>query len=229
MTRGVRRAVRSLGAGVIPAALLMGLVTGCSFLRSEPEPDATVSPSGSADKGARPAEAGGSGGSGKGVAKGGTVGGGDSPCRLPVTFDLAEDWKPAAVDQDAEFGLTDVGTVSLVCEIDAKPAGSIGYLRVWTGDRKKEDPRAALKAFIAENAKSRKGDSYRETQAGPYDAVELRYVNTNELLEEPKKERALAFTTPRGVMILDLGGLDTQEHEAMVPAYELARKSISEN
>ncbi len=205
--------MRGVGTGVLPAALVVGLLSGCA---AEPEAEGTASAA-AKDNG---------GGSEKGVAKGGTIGGAGSPCALPVSFDLAADWTAEAVKNDSTFGAVTNGTVTLVCEIDAKPAGHLGFLRVWTGGAAGDDPRTALEAFAADEAKDKKDVKYAATTAGTYTASEVTYLNTNEFLDAPKKERAVAFTTPRGVVVLHLGGLDTEEHEAMLPAYELARKSV---
>ncbi|MEV4331513.1 lipoprotein [Streptomyces sp. NPDC049597] len=217
MTQG-----RARGAAVkaATAVLVLGAVTGCS---PEPAADAGAGASSTADATATPAAAG-------SVKKGDTIGGPGSACPMPVTFDVAADWQPEAVDSggaDDEFGaLLRQGTVTLVCEIDAKPAGNIGFIRVWAGGTAGDDIRQALRAFVADAAKSREKEAYTATKAGELDAVEVTYVNTDELIGEPKKERAFAVATPEGVVVVDLGGLDTQEHEQMLPAYELARKSL---
>ncbi|WP_308313099.1 lipoprotein [Streptomyces sp. ISL-1] len=209
-----------MGAGLVPAVLVMGVLSGCS---SDPEPDRpTGAAKSQAKDGAKSAAKTGT----PAAAKGGTVGGAGSPCALPVSFDLAAGWKPQAVKDDTEFGLTRQGPVTLVCEIDAKPTGNIGFLRIWTGGRSGDDPRKALEAFVAEEAKDRDKVAYAGTKAGEYAATEVTYLNTNEFLDAPKKERAFAFTTPKGVVVVHLGGLDNEEHEGMLPAYELAKKSV---
>lgn len=210
--------MRGVGAGLVPTALVMGMLTGCS---SEPGsgsgPDKPADSAKGTAKGTDTAKA---------AEKGGTVGDSGSPCALPVSFDLAADWKPEAVNNDDEFGSFTQGTVTLVCEIDAKPAGNIGFLRVWTGGKSGDDARKALEAFVADEAKSREKVEYKETKAGDLSATEVTYVNTDEFLDEPKKERAFAVTTERGVVVLHLGGMDSEEHEEMLPAYELAKKSV---
>ncbi|WP_231627066.1 lipoprotein [Streptomyces apocyni] len=161
------------------------------------------------------------------VVKGGTVGAADSACPLPVTFDFAEKWKPKAVDLDgsAPDALGKQGTVKLACEIDAKPAGNIGFLRVWTSDATDDTPREVLDAFVADKS-STKQVKYRDTKAGEIPAVEVTYLYTSKALDETKKERALAVSTPSGPVVLDLGGLDTQEHDEMLPAYRLAKETM---
>ncbi|MGI5401995.1 lipoprotein [Streptomyces sp. CA-135486] len=213
-----------MGGGLVPAALVMEVLSGCS---SEPKPDRPAGAAkGTANDGAKDGAQGTAKTDTPTAAKGGTVGGAGSPCALPVSFDLAADWQPKAVRDDPTFGLTKQGPVTLVCEIDAKPAGHLGFIRVWTGGAGGDDPRKALEAFVAEEAKSRGKVVYAQTKAGEYAAAEVSYLNTNEFLDEPKKERALAFTTGKGVVVVHLGGLDSEEHEAMLPAYELAKKSV---
>lgn len=215
----MRVLLRGVGAGLAPAALATVVLTGCS---SEGESDRPQP--GASAKGA--AKGDGKGDAAEAAAKGGTVGGAGSPCALPVSFDLAADWKPKAVKEDKQFGLTKQGPVTLVCEIDAKPAGNIGFLRVWTGGKAGDDARKALEAFVAEEAKSRDKVAFAQIKAGEYAATEVTYLNTNEFLDAPKKERAFAVTTPKGVVVVHLGGLDNEEHEGMLPAYELAKKSL---
>ncbi|MEV6262259.1 lipoprotein [Streptomyces sp. NPDC051784] len=164
-----------------------------------------------------------------GAAKGRTLGGAGSACELPVTFTLASDWKPQAVTVEPGSdlaALAEQGTVTMVCEIDAKPAGNIGYIRVWRGEAPGEDPAAALKAFVADEPGAGKA-VYSQVKAGALAATEVAYTVDGELLDEPKKERAFAVTTPEGPVVVHLGGLDSDEHEAMLPAYELARRTVS--
>lgn len=203
---------------MLPAALLLGVVTGCAA-EQEPKEPAAAAKSTATGKSTAGAPAG-------TVAKGGSIGGKGSACVLPVVFDLASGWSPEAVRTDAEFGALKHGPVTLVCEIDAKPAGNIGFLRVWTGDKGSADPRAALEAFVAEESKSKKDVAYTKTTVGGFPAAEVTYLNTDESLDAPKKERALALAAPTGPVVLHLGGMDTEEHEQMLPAYELAKKSV---
>ncbi|MFD9602193.1 lipoprotein [Streptomyces sp. NPDC057908] len=205
-----------------PAALLATLVlAGCS--------SASQDAGAVAEKpaGGKPSQK--AGAAGKTAAEGGTVGGSGSACPLPVTFDLAASWKPKAVsvDPDSELGaaLGVQGRLTMVCEIDAKPAGNIGYLRVWQGEKSGRTPRQVLEAFIADEDGAGK-ITYTGTGAGDMPATEADYTVSSELLDEPKKERAFAVSTPDGPVVVHLGGLDSREHEAMLPAYELAKKSV---
>ncbi|MFE5851921.1 lipoprotein [Streptomyces sp. NPDC056500] len=216
MARAMRRTVRGAGIGVVA----VGLLAGCSA-GTEPKPDRPV---GNAQK-----ESATSSPTAKAVVAGGKVGIKGSPCELPVSFDHAADWTAEAVKEDTQFGLTSMGPVTLKCEIDAKPAGIVGFLRIWVGGKAGDDPNAVLKEFVAENAKDRKSEVFTKGTAGEFKVAEVSYLNVNEFLDTPRKERAFAFSTPKGVVVFDLGGMDSSEHDAMLPAYELARKTLTSN
>ncbi|MFI1069259.1 lipoprotein [Streptomyces puniciscabiei] len=183
------------------------------------------------------------GAGGAATASGGSIGAAGSACELPVRFDLAEHWKAEAIDAEAELSkaskgsdgdltgsLADAflrqGPVTAACEIDAKPAGHIGFLRVWTGKAGKTDPGSVLREFVAaeDNVSKERYHSFRT--AGGLSGVEVEYLCTSKLLGETKKETALAVGTPGGPVVLHLGGMDTEEHEAMRPAYELAKRTL---
>ncbi|GAA1523062.1 hypothetical protein GCM10009730_34110 [Streptomyces albidochromogenes] len=209
----------NVARGIAPLVAVL-MLAGCS---SAPDGGAAArdQPAGKAG-GSAPAGA-------RDGAEGARLGGRGTPCALPVTFRTAADWtaeKVTAGDEDDVFSsLARQGSVTLVCEVDAKPAGNIGFLRVWTGEGG-GSPREVLEGFMADE-KNAGTIRYRKTEAGEFPAVEVTYLITSELLDEPKKERALAVAAPGGAVVLHLGGLDTQEHEQMLPAYELARKSMA--
>jgi len=230
MRAGVGRARRR----VAHVALLAGVLTGCA---GAAEDDTGASSSASA-----PADAGGS--STSAVRSGGSVGASGSACELPVTFDIAEGWKAEAVDSaagdsaakgtgdpDGELAaeiadsLLRQGPVRAACEVDAKPAGNIGFLRIWTGEPGDDDARAVLEAFVAAEDHTSKA-RYRTFTVGDLTGVEVRYLYTSKLMDETKEESALAVTTADGPVVLHLGGLDTDEHRRMLPAFELARQTL---
>ncbi|MFI8961092.1 lipoprotein [Streptomyces sp. NPDC053493] len=156
----------------------------------------------------------------------GSLGGAGTACALPVSFSLAKDWRPKAVrdPENPEFAeLTRQGPATVRCEVDAKPAGNIGFLRVWTA------PKGAARATLEGFVKAEKGSTgavYKETKAGALPAVEVVYSVHSELLDETKEERAFAVESAKGTVIVHLGGLDSEEHKEMRPAYELARTSL---
>ncbi|MFJ1807162.1 MULTISPECIES: lipoprotein [unclassified Streptomyces] len=209
-----------VGRGLTLAALLSGLMTGCAAEGAGPDAASGASARTTA----------------KVAQRGGSIGAPGSACELPVTFDIAEFWKAEAVDAQEETAATGdpadladaflrQGPVTMACEVDAKPAGKIGFLRVWTGEPGDADARAVLEGFVAAE-KQASGAKYRTFEAGDITGTEVEYVTTSELLEETKKEHALAVTTSGGPVVLHLGGMDTAEHEAMLPAYELAKSTL---
>ncbi|ELS50434.1 lipoprotein [Streptomyces viridochromogenes] len=222
--------------GLAQAAVLAGLLTGCAGA-AEDDPKTSARASASADA----AEAGDTA-----VKSGGTIGAAGSACELPVSFDIAEYWEAEAVDagaakekaadssadsEESEFAqeFADAflrqGPVTAACEVDAKPAGNIGFLRIWTGEPGDDDARAVLEAFVAAEGGTSKA-KYRTFEAGGLSGVEVEYLYTSKLLEETKEESALAVATKRGPVVIHLGGFDTDEHRDMLPAYELAKRTL---
>ncbi|WP_237550837.1 lipoprotein [Streptomyces sp. SID5614] len=230
MTRGTGRG-RVLAAVTAAAAMTLA---GCSSSAGEGTEDggsapvpavSSSAPAKAAEKaGTDTAEA-------EGVevaAKGGRLGGAGSACELPVTFDLAARWKPKAIELEPDSVLADLaeqGTVKMVCEIDAKPAGNIGFLRVWRGEASEDDPQAVLKAFVEDDPNASEA-AYTQVKAGALAAAEVGYTVHSELMDESKQERAFAVITPDGPVVVHLGGLDSDEHTAMLPAFELAKRSL---
>ncbi|MFI7413894.1 lipoprotein [Streptomyces sp. NPDC049627] len=233
-----------VGAGQVrrrlaQVALLAGVLTGCS---GAAEDDAKPSASAPASSGAASA-------GDTAVKSGGTIGAAGSACELPVTFDIAEYWEAEAVDageaqekaagsgggsagseeselaQEVADALLHQGPVTAACEVDAKPAGNIGFLRIWTGEAGEDDARGVLEAFVAAEKNTSKAQ-YSPFTAGGLSGVEVTYLYTSELLEETKEESALAVTTEKGPVVIHLGGMDTEEHRQMLPAYELAKRTL---
>ncbi|MFG2468424.1 lipoprotein [Streptomyces canus] len=192
-------------------ALLAGVLTGCSEAAEGDDSKASARPSATAETSAPHDTA---------ATSGGSIGAAGSACELPVTFDIAKSWKAEAVEAPLSQG-----PVSLACEIDAKPAGNIGFLRVWAGKSGDADTRTVLEAFVAAEDGVTK-EKYRTFTSGGVSGVEVEYLYSSELLDETKKESAFAVTTADGPVVVHLGGLDTEEHEEMLPAYELARRTL---
>ncbi|WP_030320571.1 lipoprotein [Streptomyces flavochromogenes] len=155
-----------------------------------------------------------------------TVGGPGTACVLPVSFGVAEKWTPKAIEdpENPEFAaLTRQGPATVRCEVDAKPAGHVGFLRVWTA--RKGSARTALEGFVKAERNTSEV-TYKESGSGSGPVTEVTYTVFDKLTEESKEERAFAVSTPEGAVIVHLGGLDTAEHRAMIPAYELARTTL---
>ncbi|MDI5941453.1 MULTISPECIES: lipoprotein [unclassified Micromonospora] len=154
-----------------------------------------------------------------------TVGAPGSPCELPVTFSLPTGWTPEAVAEEATITL---GGARLRCEIDAKPAGSVGFLRVWAADGSTGDGRATLEGFLADYGRVSEIE-YRRVRRGPLDLVEATFLQRSEF-SGPNRQRALvADTLGGGPVLLTLGGMDTDEFEDMFPAYQLATRTFQVN
>ncbi|MFF1476709.1 lipoprotein [Streptomyces sp. NPDC058301] len=215
--------MRILVRGAVAAALAAVVLTGCGGGK-ESSGKPAASPTRASSK--APGTA-----SGAPAAEGGnTVGAAGSACPLPVAFTTADKWKAKAVrlDGTALDALAKQGPFTMACEIDAKPAGNIGYLRAWTSTAKGGTPPAALEAFVTADKNASKA-AYTEIKAGSLPATEVVYGTYSKLLDESKQEHALAVITPSGAVVLHLGGMDTDEHKEMLPAYELAKKSLRLN
>ncbi|QIJ60880.1 lipoprotein [Streptomyces sp. JB150] len=143
---------------------------------------------------------------------------------------------PDGLDEELAAELADAllrqGPVTAACEVDAKPAGHIGFLRVFTGERGQpggNDARTVLENFVlAEESEEVSLDEqrYRTFRSGRLTGVEVSYLRTSAILEETTKQRALAVVTADGPVVLHLGGLDDEEHEAMLPAFDLAKRTL---
>nr|WP_097885838.1 lipoprotein [Streptomyces sp. st140] len=233
MTRGTGRGGVPAALAAVTAAAAMTLA-GCSSSAGTGTEDGGSAPV-PAVSGSAPAKAAEKAGADKDgteaavAAKGGRLGGAGSACELPVTFDLAARWKPKAIELEPDSVLADLaeqGTVKMVCEIDAKPAGNIGFLRVWRGEASEDDPQAVLKAFVEDDPNASEA-AYTQVKAGALAAAEVGYTVHSELMDESKQERAFAVITRDGPVVVHLGGLDSDEHTAMLPAFELAKRSLA--
>ncbi|MFC6132716.1 lipoprotein [Streptomyces spororaveus] len=223
----MRSATGAIGTGVLAAGLMAcgpseSKQTPAGRGVQDPKPAASASASASAGTGTA-----------AGVKAVGSVGGEDTPCRLPVSFDLVQDWKPKAVthaEDDRFASLFQQGGMTLACEIDAKPAGNIGFLRVWVADEPAApgDARKVLEAFMA-GEKAKGTPVYTDLKAGPAGAAlpAVQAAYETDPLDEPKKESAFAAVTPGGeAVVVQLGGLDSGEHDEMLPAFRLAQQSL---
>ncbi|MFE6103456.1 lipoprotein [Streptomyces laurentii] len=213
---------RSLRAAVAPAAfalLAAGLLTACGTDTAADTPAARSSATAKAPASAAPAT--------PAVKAAGSLGGPKTACALPISFTLAADWEPKAVEvpEDSEFAeLARKGPATMRCEVDVKPAGNIGFLRVWTAP-KGTKARAALEGFVGAELKP-SDVVYRDVKGGALPAVEVTYALAD-LDDGTMPRRAFAVDSPQGAVIVHLGGLDAQEHREMLPAYELARTSVT--
>ncbi|WKK26297.1 lipoprotein [Streptomyces olivoreticuli] len=222
--------MRKFTWGAASAVLTVGVLTGCSSAADkETSASAPASPSASVSA---PASAPAAKGSGKSDAwkKADTrIGDAGTACELPISFEAVKAWKPTGLSrEDGELlgKFSGHTTFRGACELDAKPAGNIGFIRVWTADNMTDkSPRQVLDAFMSEEKRA-SDQRFSEVKAGELPAAEVVYKVKTVLADEPKEERALAVTTPKGVTVVHLGGFDTQEHQEMLPAYEQAKKTV---
>ncbi|WP_407547658.1 lipoprotein [Streptomyces sp. Pv4-95] len=153
-------------------------------------------------------------------------------CELPVHFTLATSWKAEAITQatvDQMGPLGHQGPLTPACELDAKSAGHTGFLIVWSGTKGAAAPgstsRTLMKAFVtAENFAS--NVKFRQVKAHNLSATEATYTVTDLSAGEIRPERALAVMTKHGGVVMHLGGLNADEHKAMLPAFELAKETL---
>lgn len=168
------------------------------------------------------------------------LGAAGSACELPVAFDLPPLWKPKAVNLKDLGELADLyrnGPFAAVCEVDAKPAGEVGFLRVYTAPGREGSPRGHLEAFIAgENPDARKAGNfevrkvdYTDATIGGEPASVVTYEAYNKSLENASKYSAFALNTPKGAVVVKLSPFGADEHANVLPAFELARKTLTVN
>lgn len=165
------------------------------------------------------------------------VGAADSACPLPVVFDRDQGWVPKrprveeitdASVQESLASLTSPGPFDLACEL-ISPV-DLGALRVYTGPAALagRDPEALLETFVDAHEEG----AARDVAFAPVTAesgialVEVTYERYDDLDEAYVPRHAFLAPGDDGVALFLLGGLDAEEHEGMLPAYELARRSV---
>ncbi|MFG3423588.1 lipoprotein [Micromonospora sp. NPDC048063] len=154
------------------------------------------------------------------AAAGTTVGQKGTPCELPITFSLPARWKVEAVQGSTEFGEPTVGKARMLCELDARPTGDLGFLRVWRVDGVAGGAEAHLKHFVEAYAPKATGAQYRRLRAGTLDAVEVSYTADGDT------DRAIALSSLYGPVVLSL---DAPDPEDLLPAYQLVKQSARIN
>jgi hypothetical protein len=141
-------------------------------------------------------------------------------CPAPIAFDTAEKWKPVPITDQFIDGirLTDEG-LTLLCEIDAKPAEVIGFIRVWKVQA--ANLHDALRDGVRGFTKGQ-GFTFKKITVGGRDALEATYTS------DGSPGRAFVVTASNGdLIVVNWTGFDKEEHQAGLPAYELARSSLT--
>ncbi|MGX8906164.1 lipoprotein [Streptomyces netropsis] len=218
--------MRKLTWAAATAVLSVGMLTGCSSADEKSGDSAKASAGVAKDTGRDTGKQ----DTGKAVGKkdAARIGTAGTVCELPVSFEVAKSWKPAASSaEDAKMlaKLNDRTSVTAACVVDAKPAGLLGNMRVWTAPRSDKSPRQVLDAFMAEEKRVSEQE-FSETKVGGLAAAEVTYKESSPLLDEPSPQRALAVMTPKGTAVLHLTAFDGEEYKDMLPAWELAKKTL---
>lgn len=183
-------------------ALLTGVaavaaLTACSS--SDPASPPSSSAATTQPSGAQPAAA------------GTEIGAAGSACALPVSISVADKWKPSAIEGEPE----------LLCEISARPAGSIGFLRIYH-KKGATDAKAALTAYTAKPQYS--DVKLSDIKAGSVAGEEVSYTIDSSGTKSP----GLVFAVPvsDGTVLVSLDSLDDEIQQDNRPAYELAKSSL---
>ncbi len=169
------------------------------------------------------------------------VGGADSPCPLPFVFDRAQGWVPERLDPmtSEERATTDPDDLALLdrisspgpfqaaCELSSPI--NVGFLRVFAGPARLagRDPEKILTTFIEAYDSNVSDIAFAEvsSEAG-LALVEATYEQHRAPDDDGVPQRAFLVSGTDGVAVVHLGGLDAEEHDGMLPAYELARRSV---
>lgn len=69
---------------------------------------------------------------------------------------------------------------------------------------------------------------YTDITVGRQPAAEVAYEQYSKLTDETRKQRAFAVQTPKGAVVVALGGFDSEER-AITAAYEQARRTLTVN
>jgi hypothetical protein len=209
----------------IPAILGLAVVltlTGCASDEPEPAAPPAVPPAATSAAAAPATEA---------APKGESIGAKGSECELPLEFRMAADWKPSAVDAKSLgelAALAKVGDFTVVCEIDAKPAGSIGFIRVHVAKGLSGAPREHLASFVKADGKAKEvsGEKYSDVQIAGAQAAEVTWEVYNKVADQRTRYTAFALNTKAGAVVVRLAPFDEGEHTGMLPAYELAKQTV---
>ncbi|MEU5049140.1 lipoprotein [Streptomyces sp. NPDC021096] len=227
--------MRKFTEGLVFAALMAGVLTGCASGNDK------AGKAGKADTAEAAGKAAGKSESSKSAAPAATastesgrgsgtrVGEAGSACELPVSFETAEGWTAKAMSAvDSEFlgELTHHKSLKGACELDTKER-VISRMLVWTGPATDSSARHVLDVFMTEEGEYLVESKYQDLKVGGLPAVEVVYKLNSPKLKENREQRALALSTPKGVVVVQLRGFDTAEHRQILPVYELAKKTVS--
>ncbi len=183
---------------LLTGAAAVAALTACSSTADPASPLSSSAPP-SSSSGEQPAAA------------GPEIGAAGSDCPLPISISVADKWKASAIEGEPE----------LLCEISARPAGSIGFLRIYH-KKGTTDAKAALTAYTAKPQYS--GVKLTDIKAGSVAGEEASYT----IDSSGDKSPGLVFAVPvsDGTVLVSLDSLDDDIQRDNRPAYELAKSSL---
>ncbi|MEU5162018.1 lipoprotein [Streptomyces sp. NPDC020875] len=154
------------------------------------------------------------------------IGAAGSPCALPVAFDIPAAWKVNEAVPVERTGMA-VEYSEYLCELDARPGGGKGSIRIHNDQSRLSQPRESLERFIrAGRLTERKNVEYRDTKAGPYKAVEVSYEGYNESRKARVKDTRIAFEAPQGLVVFSVEALDPVDHDALLPELDRIKDTL---
>ncbi|BAL89328.1 hypothetical protein AMIS_41080 [Actinoplanes missouriensis 431] len=208
------------------AALMIMLVTGCSAGPPAQRAVATSVP------------AGGPSAAGPSTAPPGD----DSQCDLPVTFDIADGWTTKAIDvstisDKVLAGMFRTGPFDTICSVNGKPAGVDGFVRVYFSDIGAGNPRDNLKVYVHTDTLGPLDEVKYEVRAAKYrdltiagtPAAEVTWNRRTIATKASTRYTAFSLDTPKGTVIVVLMPFTTKDYADVLPAYELARSTLTVN
>ncbi|WP_430785545.1 lipoprotein [Actinoplanes sp. G11-F43] len=166
------------------------------------------------------------------VAPGPRIGDAGSACPMPLSFATAADWKPAPINVE-ELGemaaLAMVGDFAVLCEIDAKPAGNIGFIRVYLAKGLSGQPRDHLAAYLEAGIRGQEisGETYRDLRLGAQQGAELIWQSYDKGLDHKGKYAAFALNTRDGAVVVQLSPFGADEYDEMLGAFQLAETTLT--
>jgi hypothetical protein len=138
-------------------------------------------------------------------------------CPFSVQFSIPAKWR--AIDaSEHKIMLNDA---LLSCEIDGKPAGVVAFMRVWEGGPSTQTARQLGVTFIRAQAPKATDQVEQELTIGGANGAEFQYRS------EGRLNRVFVVVARTAVVFVHLGGLDDAEHTAGLPAYMLARSTVT--
>lgn len=143
-------------------------------------------------------------------------------CLTPVVFDLPKAWEPDAVDASTDDTRT---RPDLLCEVDGKPAGTVGFIRLSIDETPDGDAKAELQAHASESENPHDVE-YREVKVGGQPGWEVSYLFDVPEFDEENRSRSFAVVIGGQLVRVDLDA-PVESYVDVLPAYLLARDTLT--